>query len=94
MSVDQATFTITVKFNGAVSGSYHVSVTSKINGKLSSSQLELNVGSKVTSISPKQGSRYGGTLMTITGENFGYQVTDNPVKIGDEYCYVLTSTPT
>jgi len=31
------------------------------------------------SISPKQGSIYGGTLLTIKGSNFGNVYTDNPV---------------
>jgi hypothetical protein len=39
------------------------------------------------------GSIYGGALVTITGENFSYDPLDNPVKIGDDYCYVITSTP-
>jgi hypothetical protein len=33
--------------------------------------------------------------VTITGENFSpYEATDNPVKIGDHYCYVLTTSET
>jgi hypothetical protein len=43
---------------------------------------------------PKQGSIYGGTKITITGENFSNDPLDNPVKIGDNYCYVETSTAT
>jgi hypothetical protein len=33
----------------------------------------------VTNISPQEGSRFGGTLVTITGTNFGTVPTDNPV---------------
>jgi len=33
-------------------------------------------------------------LITITGENFSDEAIDNPVKIGDDYCYVITSTTT
>lgn len=33
-------------------------------------------------------------MVTITGENFSDDLLDNPVKIGDDYCYVITSTPT
>lgn len=32
--------------------------------------------------------------MTITGENFSTDPLDNPVKIGNEYCYVLTTSAT
>jgi len=39
------------------------------------------------------GSLYGGTLVTIKGENFSNEPLDNPVKIGSHYCYVITSTP-
>lgn len=43
--------------------------------------ITLTVGSNVTSISPQSGSIYGGTLITITGTNFGKEFTDNPVQI-------------
>ena len=37
---------------------------------------------------------HGGTLVTITGENFSDDALDNPVKIGDSYCYVVTTSAT
>lgn len=40
------------------------------------------------------GSKYGGALVTITGENFSDVATDNPVMIGDQYCYVQTTSAT
>ena len=48
----------------------------------------------VTSVSPNRGSKYGGTLITITGENFSDDIYDNPVKIGDSYCFVQTTSAT
>jgi hypothetical protein len=54
----------------------------------------LDVSSKVTNVSPLVGSIYGGTLVTITGSNFGTQKTDNPVQlsthggIGSIDCFV------
>jgi hypothetical protein len=45
-------------------------------------------------VSPLEGSKYGGAMITITGENFSNDIMDNPVKIGDQYCYVLTSSTT
>jgi hypothetical protein len=48
----------------------------------------------VTSVSPLVGSFYGGTLVTIEGENFSDNPLDNPVKIGSDYCYVITTSPT
>ena len=38
------------------------------------------------------GSTLGGTKVTITGEHFGSVATDNPVKIGDQYCLVLETS--
>jgi hypothetical protein len=59
-----------------------------------SDTLVLDVHASVTSISPLTGSKLGGTLITITGENFSNDHLDNPVKIGADYCYVITSSPT
>jgi len=50
--------------------------------------LQLDVHGTVTGISPLVGSKYGGALITITGENFSDDPLDNPVMIGDNYCYV------
>ena len=35
----------------------------------------------MTNVTPKIGSIYGGTELTITGTNFGNVYTDNPVSI-------------
>ena len=35
-----------------------------------------------------QGSVLGGTLLTITGNHYGSVPSDNPVKVGDNYCLV------
>ena len=59
-----------------------------------SDTLVLDVHASVTSVSPLTGSTLGGTLITITGENFSNDHLDNPVKIGDDYCYVLSSSVT
>jgi len=46
------------------------------------------------------GSIYGGTVLTITGTNFGSSITDNPVQIsynggvGSTDCFVLTTEAT
>jgi len=68
MSVDDTAKTLTIKFGGAVSGLYTVQLQSKQYGRLT--PLALTVGTKITNISPTIGSMYGGTLVTITGENF------------------------
>lgn len=36
----------------------------------------------------------GGTLITITGNHYGLTATDNPVKVGDNYCIVESTSDT
>lgn len=49
------------------------------------------------SSSPAIGSYYGGTILTIVGENFSPTASDNNVFIDEEYnlnCPVIKSTTT
>lgn len=94
MSVDEATKSIKVKFPGAPSGNYFLVLSATQGGRIQSDLLLLDVSGSVTSISPTTGSVYGGALITITGVNFSDEPLDNPVKIGDHYCFVQTSSPT
>lgn len=94
MSADQATNSLKIKFNGARSGHYHIGLHHAVEGTVASDELAIHVHSTITSISPTSGSVYGGALVTITGENFSNEPLDNPVKIGDDFCYVITSSPT
>ena len=48
----------------------------------------------VSGISPKQGSLSGGTVLTISGEGFSTNVTQNTVRLGDVQCGVFESTET
>ena len=92
MSADQALNSIKIKFGGAKSGDYRIQLDSQMFGRVENSALILKVGSQVNSISPTSGSKYGGTIITIIGENFSDEILDNPVKIGNHYCNVLTSS--
>lgn len=62
--------------------------------------LNFVVGANVTSVSPQTGSKYGGTMVTIQGTNFGKEITDNPVQIstlggvGSIDCFVQTTNAT
>jgi len=94
MSVDDAAKTLTIKFPGAVSGSYYLQVSAAQHGRIDSDLLQLHVHGSITSVSPTGGSKYGGALVTITGENFSTDPLDNPVKIGNNYCYVITTNTT
>jgi hypothetical protein len=94
MSADSSAKSLTVKFPGAYSGDYRLRATSATSGRLDNTALGLAVKSEVTGVTPSEGSIYGGTLVTIDGINFSDDPMDNPVKIGDAYCLVLTSAPT
>ena len=100
VSVDNAAKTLLCMFGGAESGAYEITIRHKVEGLVGSSVLALNVGSTVTSVTPKIGSIYGGTVITITGTNFGTEKTDNPVQIsynggvGSTDCFVLTTSAT
>jgi len=94
MSVDDSAKTVKVKFPGALSGEYFIQLQSSQSGYIDSDLLTLSVHGTVNSVSPLRGSKYGGALITITGENFSDDPYDNPVTIGSENCYVVTSSPT
>lgn len=100
IAVDDASKQITVKFGGATSGTYAFTVIHQEFGRLDTSAVELLVESRVTDVTPKTGSIYGGTLLTITGTNFGTEKTDNPVQIsfnggvGSLDCFVQTTSAT
>ena len=79
-----------VKFNGAPSGSYSMTVEGP-DGFIGV-PLTLTTILAVDTITPLQGSALGGTLLTITGGHFGNVPTDNPVKVGDNYCLVESTS--
>lgn len=70
-----------VMFGGAWSGEYQIDIRHKVYGLVDTRGLVFVVGSNVTSVTPNSGSIYGGTLLTISGVNFGTVKTDNPVQI-------------
>ena len=89
-------------FGGAHSGEYKMELSHSTLGALKTynPDIVLTVGSNITSISPKVFSSYGGTIVTISGTNFGNTSTDNPVSLvftGGEKsasCFVLTTNST
>jgi hypothetical protein len=87
-------------FGGAYSGMFQISIRHKYYGLLDTDGMFLDVSSKVSQVTPLVGSIYGGTLLTITGTNFGTQKTDNPVQIstyggiGSIDCFVKEISPT
>ena len=85
---------ITVMFGGAYSGAMQVSIRHREYGLLDTTGMILDVSASVKSYSPKVGSIYGGSLLTIEGGPFGTVKTDNPVQlsynggVGSTDCFV------
>jgi len=71
LSVDNSAMTIRAMFGGAYTGMFQISIRHKTYGLLDTDGMILDVSSKVSSVSPLVGSINGGTLVTITGTNFG-----------------------
>ena len=93
-SVDKAKKEVEIKFPGAMLGVYLIEIEGKGVGRIGKTSLELSAVSQVDSITPMTGSYLGGTLVTITGTNFSKEKTDNPVKVGSNWCDVLTTEAT
>jgi len=79
IAVNDTLKTVTFIYGGAWSGKYNLSVRHSQYGLINTRGLYLTVGSNITSITPSIGSIYGGSLLAITGTNFGDEITDNPV---------------
>ena len=79
VEVDDSAKSMVALFGGAESGTFQISIRHKEYGLVGTDGLVLDVSSSVTSYSPSSGSIYGGTLLTITGTNFGTEKTDNPI---------------
>jgi len=97
LNVDDDAKTLDCMFGGALSGVFQMNIRHRDYGLVDTTGLMLDVSSRVASFSPKVGSIYGGTLLTITGTNFGMVKTDNPVQIsynggvGSTDCFVQTT---
>ena len=70
---------LTCMFGGAYSGEFQIFIKHSHYGRLGTDGRVLDVSASVDSFSPQIGSIYGGTLLTIRGNNFGNEITDNPV---------------
>ena len=93
-AIDSTAKTVSIKFPGADSGVYHIALIGEGIGRIDKTPLVLTCESKVTAIAPMTGSYLGGTVVTITGTNFSTNKLDNPVKVGNNWCDVLTTEAT
>ena len=90
-SIDAVAKTVTIAFPGADSGDYQLALVGKGVGRIDKEALNLKVEGVVTGITPLTGSYLGGNKITITGQNFATNKLDNPVKLGNTWCYVESS---
>lgn len=95
IEVDDAAKELKVLFPGAKSGTYAFKIRGQ-NGSINCPPTTITIESvlMLTDFSPKTGSTFGGTKLTLTGYHFGTVKTDNPVKVGDNYCLVETTGDT
>ena len=91
--------TVDVMYGGAYSGTYDLEVSHSDEGSFLTSGVSFEAKIQVESFSPTSGSKFGGTLVTITGGHFSDNIQDNPVQIDystvggvDHYCYVQESS--
>jgi hypothetical protein len=101
VAVDTVAKTVTVKYGGAYSGTYDILVESVANGNVDTAAVQLKVVFEITGISPRTGSIFGGSKITVTGGPFTSDLDETLVKVGykwwegiDHYCYVLSVTAT
>lgn len=72
--------------SGGIDGKYKINVIHRMYGYAIKNPLAANDFTYeviITSISPKSGSIYGGTLLTITGKNFLPDYLDTMITIGN-----------
>lgn len=77
---------ITVGLSGGLPGVFTVQVTlpSSVGNSIATAGADqFQYLCSITSISPTSGSYYGGTLLTITGNNFSPAYSDTLVYVGD-----------
>ena len=55
---------------------------------------DFTYGTFITSVTPTSGSIFGGTVLTIIGENFSPTVLSNQAYVGKAGCSVLTASTT
>lgn len=101
VAIDTVAKTLTLKYGGAYSGTYNLIIRSQTNDSLDTSTVQLTVVFEMTDFSPKQGSIYGGTKLTIQGGPFTTDLTETIVKVGYKwwedinfYCYMISATET
>ena len=72
---------LSVKYTGAYSGSYNFTISGK-NGPLLDAGAWLCVKVEIVHFEPTSGSMFGGTLLTIYGNQFVEKEGYNIVKLG------------
>jgi len=89
---DSGSREITVRYGGAESDVYSLTVHSSSYGSLVTTGITFQAIGEVNTISPTSGSINGGTVLTLTGYTFSDDGTDNQVDIGDHTCSIIESS--
>ncbi len=75
-------------------GTYNLTLLHTSLGLASSSGVAaLELGFRVDTVGPLQGSVAGGSLLSITGAGFSRVPASNNVRVGEALCTVVTATP-
>ena len=91
---------LTCRLGGGSSGEFNVQVNrsgygASVAASTDSDKFEFII--EITNVSPRSGSIQGGTIVTITGNNFSTVKNENQVTIGDSrtnLCEIITATAT
>ena len=90
---DRSTGAAKMKYPGAVRGTYNFYLADNSGNSLSTPKV-FTSDTKMTSVTPQSGSVFGGTRITIAGENFPLGSGDVIVKIGSNICTLVTQERT
>ena len=82
---DDEIMDIIVRFPAAPTGEYELIMFHETHGYFENRE-SFEVGGLVLEFSPTYGSIYGGTLITIEGENFSDLESSNQVMVGNYFC--------
>ena len=84
-----STHSFVVHYPGGTVGVYNLYVFHTVYGLIVLETSTIRLGPTIFSISPAEGSLYGGTMLTITGQHFE---TENIFKFQNSFCTVKSLT--
>ncbi|XP_067833370.1 fibrocystin-L-like [Heptranchias perlo] len=85
-----STNSITCRLPSLPPGNYNVHTPTHVSGSVNAS---IEYVLRVTEMTPRQGSLYGGTKITVSGSGFSPVPEDNIVKFGSVPCHITFASP-